>query len=264
MPPLTEVRPVASEERPRPFRPALVTLTDGVRERVAALEAGFADSAAVLRWTQEMTIRTLGNLDDLVYADLARQFRGEQGVFLAALLVPAARADRYRDLDESVVERVRERFVAEYVLPAHHQAFRELRTDATEYIDEADGGDAHDPRRQSYIAMRPALTELEEWQQRALETLLDGFAERGDILDWAHDVVLATHGELAESFATRAYRERSTARILTGDDPASASARETFAAHHLLPAFRDGVRVLVGRSGELADEDRVDTEAEFA
>lgn len=244
---------MSDTDTPRPFRPALVTLTDGIRERVEELEAGFDHPDRVLEWTQEMTVRTLGNLDELVYRDLARQFRGDQDVFLACLLRPAMRAERYQRLEDHVVRNVREKFVAEFVMPAYQQAFRELRTDATEYVDDAGDGDAHDPHRQSFIAMRPALTELEEWQQRALGRLLDGFSERGDILDWGPDVVLATHGELDREWVTRTYRERSTARMLTSTESADAAARRLFAAHHLLPRFRDGVRVLVSRAGEMAD-----------
>lgn len=251
-------------DTPRPFRPALVTLTDGLRDHVRELEDGFDDPDRVVTWVQEVTVRTLGNLDDVVYTDLARQFRGNQGVLLATLLVPSQRAPEFRDLEHDLVDRQREKFVAEMLMPAYQQAFRELRTDVTEYVDEADEGDAHDPSSQSYIAMRPALNELEGWQQRALTRLLDGFDERGDILDWGHDVTLATHGELEREWVTRAYRERSTADVLTGDDSAAASARRLFAMHHLLPRFRDGVRVLVGRAGESASAETETTEVEFA
>jgi hypothetical protein len=261
---MSERDPDAIGERPRPFRPALVTLSDDVRDRVDELQSGLSSEDRVLEWVQELTIRTLGNLDPLVYADLARQYRGPQGVLLAAFLQPGARRGRMNGLGEETAQAVRERFLAKFVYPAHRQAFRELRTDATEYVDDAGDGDAHEPHRQTFIAMRPALSELEQWQERALSRLLDGFDERGDILDWAPDLVLATHGELEEGWVTRCYEEESAVAVLLGDSEEHARGRRLMAAHHIIPRFRDGVRVLAGRAGELADAETDEIEVPMA
>ena len=252
------------QSEPEPYRPALVTLSKDIRERVDELRGGLESEGRVLEWLQEVTIRTLGEIDTTVYADMARQFRGSQGMLLAALVEPSARRGRMRGLGDETAERLRERLVAHYVAPAHRDAFRELRSDATEYADAGGDGDAHDPKRQRFIAMRPALSELETWQQRALSTLLDGFDERGEILDWGQDVLLATHGELGDEWATRVYDEEPTVSVLLGDSAEDERARRLFAAHHLLPQFRAGVRVLSGRAGEVADEGTERTEAKFA
>jgi len=255
---------MSTSDQPEPYRPALVTLSSDVRERVDELQRGLASERRVLEWLQEVTIRTLGRIDTRVYADMTRQFRGSQGMLLAALVRPSARRGRMRGLDSDVAERLRERLVAHYVMPAHRDAFRKLRTDATEYVDAGGDGDAHNPERQKFIAMRPALSELETWQERALDSLLDGFDERGEILDWGQDVLLATHGELDQEWATRVYDEDSTVDILLGETPEDERARRLFAAHHLLPQFRAGVRVLAGRAGEVADEGTERTEAKYA
>jgi hypothetical protein len=249
---------------PEPYRPALVTLSEDVRERVDELRTGLVDEDRVLEWFQEITIRTLGRIDERVYWDLARQFRGEQGVLLAALLRPGKRRGDMAALEEPVAIRVREHLVAHYVVPAHRDAFRELRTDATEYGDGAGDGDAHNPKRQRFIAMRPALSELETWQEHAIEALLDGFDARGDLLDWGHDLMLATHGELDREWLTRVYDEEPTVGMLLGETPADARARRLFAAHHVLPRYRAGVRVLAGRAGEVPDEGKEQTEASYA
>lgn len=241
------------EDRPRAYRPALVSLTEDVRGHARELERGLESERRAVEWVQESTILTLGNMDDLVYQDLARQFRGGQGVLLAAFVVPSQRDPEYHDLPAEAAADLRERFVGQFLLPAYQQAFRELRTDVNEYVDEAGEGDAHDPQRQTHVAMRPALTELGDWQERAVTRLLDGFGARGDILDWAPDVVLATHGQLDRDWVRRVHSERSTVATLCGDDEAAAAARRLFAVYHLLPRFRDGVRVLYGRAGELAD-----------
>jgi hypothetical protein len=251
-------------DKPEPYRPALVTLSEGVRERVDELKRGLASEDRALEWMQEMTIRTLGQIDETVYADLARQFRGEQGVLLAAMVRPEQRRGDMADLEEAAAERLREKLVAHYILPAHRDAFRDLRSDATEYADAAGDGDAHNPTRQRFIAMRPQLNELETWQERVLGQLLEGFDERGDLLEWGHEVLLATHGELDQEWVTRVYNEDPTADIMLGETAADARARRLFAAHHVLPHFRAGVRVLSGRAGEVPDEGKEQTEASYA
>lgn len=238
---------------PMTYRPALVTLTEGVRDLSMELQSGLEDEDRVLTWLQEVTIRTLGQMDTIVYEDVTRQFRGPQGVLLGALLTPKNRRGAMTGLDEDVARDVRERFLAHHVHPAHRNAFRELRTDAGEYVDDAGDGDAHEPTRQVSIAMRPELNELEEWQQRALSSLLGGFGSRSAVLDWGHDVLLATHGELDEDWVTRIYRERSTIEVLCGDSAEDERARRLFAATYLLPAFRSGVRVLSNRAKESPD-----------
>ncbi|PSQ06658.1 hypothetical protein BRC92_00370 [Halobacteriales archaeon QS_4_69_31] len=249
---------------PDPYRPALVTLSQDVRERVDELLAGLESERRALEWLQEITIRTLGRIERPVYVDVARQYRGDQGVLLAAILRPTARRGDMRELDTAIVEQMRERLVAHHVVPAHRDAFRRLRVDATEYVDAGGDGDAHDPKRQRFIAMRPALSELETWQDRALASLLEGFDDRGELLEWGQDVLQATHGELGKEWVTRLYNEPSTVDVLLGESDADARARRLFAAHHLLPDYRAGVRVLSGRASELPDEGTQKTEASFA
>jgi len=149
-----------------------------------------------------------------------------------------------------------------------HRALRELRDDAGEYLDKdasrSSSESTHDPSLQRYIAMRPALDELERYQQTALEDLLDGLEDRGAILEWGDDLELATHGELSESFVERCYRERATASLLTSEEPEQTRARELFAAYYLIPVYNRGVRDLANRAGEQPDDERQDRETPFA
>jgi len=250
-------------DKPEPYRPALVTLSEDIRGLSEELTDGLESEERALEWLQEVTIRTLGELDSRVYQDMTRQFRSSQGLLLAALLRPSARSADL-SIEESKATQVRERLLARYVHPAHRSAFRELRTNATEYTREASEGDAHNPERQNHIAMRPALSELEKWQQRALTELLDGFEEVGEILDWGHDVLLATHGELSRDWVTRVVEERSTVETLLSDSRADARARRLFASHHLMPRYRAGIRVLSRRAAELPSEDVENKEVQFA
>jgi hypothetical protein len=243
------------------WRPALVTLTNDVQEMERELLDGFSSRRAVLEWCQRLTIRTLGELDAAFYRDVARQMRGsEQRTLMAALLVVGARS---RPLADDRARELRERLHANIIAPAFHRAFRRLRKDAGEYIEETDERTAHDPQTQRWVAMRPALDELETWQQRALAACLDGFEGTGELLAWVETLELATHGEIEEQFSNRCYTEGATRRLLLGETGGQ-PARELFAAFHLLPRFNAGVRDLSGKAGELPDAEREETEIEYA
>lgn len=246
------------------YRPSLVKLTTDLEEMETELRTGFTDRPAVLDWLQRLTVRTLGELPQQWFHEIARQFRPLDAVGERTLLAAMLRDDcRERALAPATARELRERVAATAIKPALHRAFRQLRTDAGEYV--ADARDStHDPLVQRHIAMRPALDELEANQQQALSQCLDGFAQRGDILDWGNVVELATHGEITPSFTARCYRERSTAQMLLGDDRASEHARELFAAVHLLPAFNAGIRDLHGRTGEVPDADHPNAEIPIA
>ena len=236
------------------FRASLDTLALDVAGLRQELLDGFPDRNAILWWAQAVAVRTLGWAPQRLYRELGRQFRVDEGgsepALLASLLVGTARR---RDLGDQPARRERERLFATVISPAFHRAFKQLRGDASEYVDDERGStpSGHDPHAQQYTAMRPALDELETHQQRALAHLLVGFDDRAQILDWGETAELATHGEVEEGFVARCYTEGSTRRLLLGHKPEHEEARELFAAHHLLPAFNRGVRDLAGRAGEM-------------
>lgn len=247
------------------YRPSLVKLTEDTRGVLAELVAGFDSRRSLLEWAQRLTVRTLGEVEQRFYSELGRQFRATvdslERVLLSCLLSRDAR--EREDVPERKAREVRRRLASAYILPARHRAFRELRKDAGEYIGDAREA-PHDPLKQRYIAMRPALDELDERQADALEALLDGLDTREEILDWSNDLELATHGEIDEQFGSRCYGERSTAAVLLSDDERAARGRELLAAHHIVPAFNQGVRTLAGRAGEEAHEQREERERTVA
>ena len=272
-----EVVDLADEDGPT-WRPSLVKLSTDVREMRQDLLSGFQSVTEILWWLQRLSVRTLGQLPQSLFHRFGRQVRvnvSGQSPVVRALLVPARREcveDEILTYERTT--ETRERFAARFVAPAFEEAFRDLRTDSTEYVDDSDrdaSGDApdHDPMRQRHTAMRPALDELERYQRRALGSVLgesSDLQERGDILGWLEALALATHGEAVrvlsdgsvsklEDFGERCYRERETARLLLSG-PEHRAARELFAARFLLPAFNRGVAVLAGRAGELPDAER--------
>jgi hypothetical protein len=246
-------------------RPALVKLVIDVTDLEQELLDGFRSRRDVLEWSRRLTARTLGEVPTRWYLELARQFRGlpadgSERALMSALLDPAVRT---RDLDEGAAAELRARIAAEAIRPAAHRALRQLRADAGEYIDdEGDSVSKHDPRLQRFIAMRPALDELEVFQQRALSRLLAGFDSREEIMDWGSDLELASHGEVSERTVERAVNEPSTRRMLCSDRDVDKRARELFAARYLVPAFNRGVRDLAGRTAEQPESGQTsDTEA---
>lgn len=246
------------------YRPALIKLSNDLESLERELMAGFEGRDEVLSWMQRLSVRTLGEIPQRWFSEMARQFRGvpesgKERVLMSALLVPV---QRERDLDEEQVAELRRRLIALTIRPAGHRAFRALRKDATEYID-ASADSQHTPARQRFVAMRPALDELEDHQERALEAVIDGFDEPEHILEWGHDVDLATHGEIPASFVTRCYWESSTRELLVSDGDDNKAARELLAAHHLAPYFNRGVRDLAGRAGEKPDAEQKDRTIEY-
>ena len=118
-------------------RPALIKLTEDLRDERDRLLAGFASRRAVLEWAQRLTVRTMGRLPQQWYVDLADQFTGvyrdaRQRTFLAALLSDTARD---RDLDPEAAAEYRERLAGNLLRQAQHDAFRHLRVSANEYTD---------------------------------------------------------------------------------------------------------------------------------
>jgi len=94
---------------------------------------------------------------------------------LAALLDGSSRD---RELDPDAVGDLRRDVATEVIDPAFRRAFRQLRKSATEYVDDESSSDTeHNPAKQRYIAMRPALDELDGYQERAVDAVVDGLED---------------------------------------------------------------------------------------
>lgn len=237
------------------YRPALVNLVDEISDSREQLLDGFESRREVLEWLQRLCVRTMGQIPQEFYEGFATAMHPRERGQMALVSCVLTHEQRVRDdITDEHAERAREVIAAKFLMPAMHRAYRHLRKDAGEYIDE--GRDAgHDPVNQSHIAMRPAFDEIEADQRECLTLVLDGIEDRRAIMDWGDIVEQATHGEVENDFVSRCYMERSTARLLTMRDatPDVRASRELFAARHLIPAFNLGVRDLSGRAGELPD-----------
>lgn len=253
-------------EVPDSYRPALVKLSEDIQNAENSLHNGFDTREGMLLWLQNLSAVTLGSLPHRLFEHFAEALRtpaGDTGEhpLIACLLTQDART---RDISQTAAETFRERLAAVYIRPSHHSALKHLRASATEYIEEGSADATHNPQKQRYIAMRPALNELRDTQQHTLEALLQGFKSTREILEWHADLELSTHGELDGDLAPRLLREQSLNDILTTDTTAAAGARQYLAAHTLLPAYSRGVRDLAGRASEQPEAESDPMEAVVA
>lgn len=241
-------------ERPFPdhYPPALGRLSLDVHEHLQQLLRGFDARQAVLRWEQQLTVRTLGQIpNDDLYGALSREFRStaDSRTAMAILLrdgLPGV------DIERPDARRERRRLAATKVLPAYHRAFRHLRPNAKQYITDEDTDDAEtDPAKQRFTAMRPVLDGLGEWQERVLATFLDGFDTIEGFLEWGIQAECATYGEIEETFVPARYQSRADRRILLNAHPCARSERELWAAENLIPWMNSGVQKLTKRATEL-------------
>lgn len=249
------------EDELKSRRPSLVKLTDDKGEIRDALLQGFDSREAILFWLQKVCVRTLGEIPDRFVEAFSREFKprrtdGQMPTLMAALHTPYAR--NRDDIDDEAARELRRRLATEYIEPASVRAFNRLRERATEYVGESDDETDYDPQKQRYIAMRPVLDELEQTQQDCLQQLLDGFDDKDELVRWFDVLQLATHGEVDSEFLTRCYKEKSTRKMLLGDEEKHKRAREVFAAEYILPLFNAGVRDLSGRATEQPDADSDD------
>lgn len=277
MPPPGSGHPRASldEDALESHRPSLLRLTKDAEAIISGAQDlpghvgfngtlidGFPSREDVLWWLQAVCVRTLGQIEMRFVSSVGDQFvgvggpRSQEPVLLSALLDDDTRDSP--DIDAAAAEDVRMRIAAEIILPAYHRAFRHLRKDANEYIDDLPSNDSEEHRslKQRYIAMRPALDEMDAWQTRVLSRALDGLADRAAIIEWTQWIELATHGEMWEGFPRRCFKEDSTVEMLTGDQDRDRRARQAFAAGYLLPMFCLGVRDMSGKAGELPREEQ--------
>lgn len=226
------------------------------RKDVPGLEGGFKSRAELIRWEQQLAVRSLGEVPMVIYQGLASQLASPRDRPLVQALVAGS------GMDPKTARHWRTRVRERVVLPAFDRAFRQLRKDATEYTEGAADDDEHHPLKQRYIAMRPSLDELNKWQTSALDAVLDGGLEdRTAILDWMPVLENATHGEPIQlpdgetipvsEFVARVHDRDPWAEMLI--EPERRRVRETWVARFIVPSMNAGVRQLLGTSGEVPD-----------
>jgi len=151
-----------NDDRLQPTRPALQNLNERQLEALREFrDRGVEHRPALLRWLLRLQYRTLGRLPDFWFHHIATD-----PTALACVLTGPNRGV-YGERDQTNITSAeawatRRRLVALYLRPACRDAFRTLRPKATEYLD-----DDKDPEKMAALAMRPALDEHYQRQERA-------------------------------------------------------------------------------------------------
>lgn len=236
----------------QPTRPALQNLNEQQLDALREFrDEGVAHRPALLRWLLRLQFRTLGRLPDYWYHHVATD-----PTALACVLTGPNRG-AYGEVDGTNITpaeawATRRRLVAKFLRPACRDAFRTLRPKATEYLD-----DQKDPDKMAALAMRPALDEHYQRQERALAQFWRGFESEDDLDEWLHELDMATFGAIKAvepDFDYVLLTDASAPDLYLSDEERYVEARERIMARYLLPATNVAVRELAERAGESDDE----------
>jgi hypothetical protein len=243
-------------------RPALAKLCQDQLDLLRSFLEGFESREALLRWSQDAVIGTLGHVDDGWNTEVAMS-RSD-----LATLITSNERDVWGDGDPPELETAevyRRAMAATDLIPACRAAARKMRWSATEYVNDANDVLQPEPDVQSHPVMRPALSELAQRQEWALDRLLAGFDDLDDLQAWIMAANQATYAELDEDLSRDLFHEAHTRDLLVtspDDHRHGPFFRESFAAKYLLPAFNRAARELSDRSGELAEQETKDLDVQ--
>jgi hypothetical protein len=241
-------------------RPALRKLIDGQTDLLVDLLVGFDAIHELVSWFQEVTIYTLGQLEDQRFIEILADSN------LVSALLRGSEWGSCSGLRPATARESRRALAMQRIIPAAHGAVRAFRWSAVERVDhlDEDGEDAvevEDVDDQDYPAMRPALAELEENQSWALDRLLEGFHTPEEITIWSSRVIESSYAKIdvdrIQGITTDLVL-RSTFTTRVDDEDAEESTRRralyvriVWAAKTLLPAFNRASAAIADRSTEV-------------
>ena len=233
-------------------RPAQDKLHRDQRAAIAEfVDDGFRDRREFLEWLHGLLFLSLGRLHGNWLARVARD-----PVVLSCVITDEGRRRSWRPEPVSLedAKRTRRLLAKKYIRPACRAAFREIRHDAQEYIQE---GNRVDLRNVTMFAMRPGVQTLKDRQEAALRLFLDGFGDEDELDAWLHRLDDVTYGEMDRvegDLDWRVEMESVAKRVLLDDGANAARTRENLAAYLVLPAMNLAVPVAMVRAQELREE----------
>lgn len=196
---------------------------------------GFDNRRQAIEWWQAAAVRTFGRVGEVFPAS---QLLADKALGTALW---------GEDLDRGAVHR-RGR-VLERLTEACELAYRDLETQATEWLADGDSGRDWtdiDPSEQKHVAMRPAFSRLDEAQAATLETLWGGFDCRSAISEWALDLpnVAKLDATLETPLMTALARDKHMLAVFLDQVDHARYHRERWAIAILLPAFAERAKRL--------------------
>ncbi|MGB9932863.1 hypothetical protein [Haloarcula amylolytica] len=247
----TDTRPAA--DAPEDDRPALRALTTQQRDLLDELLDDDLDTRAdILRWMQELSVHTLGQLGDGWF-----RHQVTDPTVVSAFIGRPWGPLRNEGVDKDWLLEFRRDIAAKDIVGALHASAREFRWSASEFHDyDDDDVDLSnvDPEDQ-HPGMRPSLGTLANRQRKALNVLLDGFEDPDHFIQWGQNAIRATYAEIGQDVIRAAYFDVQMREWLCG--PAHGVAqfhRETWAAKYLFPGFNRSASKVASRSMEQPEE----------
>jgi len=244
------------EDTPDDDRPALEALTTQQRDLLDELLGDDLDTRSdLLRWMQELSIHTLGQLGDGWYCQQVTD-----PTVVSAMLGRPWGPLRDQQVSQTWLVQFRRDIAAKDIIGALHASAREFRWTASEFstvIDEDDVDvDNVDPQDQ-HPGMRPSLGTLENRQRQALNVVLDGFEDPDHLLQWGQNAIRATYAEIGRDVIRQAYFSAQMREWLCGPTHGEARFhRETWAAKYLFPGFNRSSAQVAARSQEQPTESK--------
>ncbi|WP_363467236.1 hypothetical protein [Halogeometricum borinquense] len=177
---------------------------------------------------------------------------------LISCLVTSENRCRYRedpvDLDSARLHR--RRLAKKYLRPACRAGYREMRADATEYVQEDNRVNLDDV---SMFAMRPVLEWLMQKQELALSQFLGGFGSEDALDRWLHrfdDLTLGQAHRVEADLDWRIELERTAKNVLLEDSGRRPEERrrEDMAARYVVPALSLAPSLALEHAQELREE----------
>jgi len=222
-------------------------------------EEGFADRREFTLWLHDLQYHTLGRVPWWWFYDICTN------TVALSVVITSSQREEYRDsISPAEAKSERRRLTAKYLRPACRRAYRELRTKATEYLDED-----VDFEQSNSFALRPALNSYHDRQHQALTSFLDGFESIAGLEEWLHELDRITNGsindierQLEMQFDVQMVSNKTARRAATSpDDPRYQNVRERIAARWILPATNVSVQELALKAGESTETEPVDMPA---
>lgn len=232
-------------------RRALAKLSADQRDAFQRLLDGFESRSGVLRWMSEVTVHTLGALEDDWFAAVVSS-PGSMSALLGEPWGPLRDADE--PFSAATADEIRRSMAVMDLLPAIRRSHHEFRWSAKDYLGTDEDGDIPDARTQLHPAMRPELGTLQSRMSGLLDELLRGFRDEDAFVEWGQEVVQASYAEVDAGVIEAAYFELPVRRLLLSDDPRGLFFRESWAAEFFLAGFNASVRQVSGRAAEVPSQ----------
>jgi hypothetical protein len=249
---LPDMERETDDDGPIETRPALSQLHESQLDALREFrDSGVGSRRELIKWLNRLQFRTLGEIPHEWF------FRVVTDPVALSIMIPSQDWTRAgAEITETEGRAVRRRLVSRFLRPACRDAFRQLRPDATEWIEE-DDGPIPDAETIDVLALRPALDSHLERQESVISEWISGMDSTDECEAWLHRLDRATWGEIKRvdaGFDHTILTGPSAPELWLDDSREWIETRERIVGRFLLPATNAAVRQLVSRSKEIGTD----------